>query len=122
VRGNLDGGRAEYSHDLFTEFALEFVRTNRNQPFFLYLAWCTPHVRFEVPDLGPYAAGKWGSAGAEVYAAMVTRMDRDIGRLVASSTNYLEDDTLFFVRQRRTVSVGGSLTAICRSAVRRRTV
>jgi len=39
IEGNLDGKKQVYSHDLFTEKALDFVRRNRGGPFFLYLAY-----------------------------------------------------------------------------------
>lgn len=90
--GNLAGGKREYSHDLIAERALDFVRRSKDQPFFLYLALTIPHAnneagRFlgdgmEVPDYGPYAAENWPST-EKGFAAMVTRMDADIGRLMA---------------------------------------
>ena len=90
--GNLAGVKREYSPDLIAERALEFVRNSKDQPFFLYLALTIPHAndeagRFlgdgmEVPDYGPYAAENWPTT-EKGFAAMVTRMDRDIGRLMA---------------------------------------
>ena len=85
-----------YSHDLFEHEALNFVRTNRDQPFFLYLPFIIPHVALQVPDdsLAEYR-GKWddppytGGKGYRphphpraAYAAMVTRLDRTVGRIV----------------------------------------
>ncbi len=91
LRGNLAGLKREYSHDLIAERALEFVRKSKDQPFFLYLALTIPHAndeagRFlgdgmEVPDYGPYAGENWPTT-EKGFAAMVTRMDRDIGRLM----------------------------------------
>jgi arylsulfatase A-like enzyme len=75
------GGKS-YSHDLMAEDALAFVRRNRERPFFLYLAFTIPHQKLQVPDLGPYADEKWPDNLKKV-AAMITRMDRDIGRLMA---------------------------------------
>ena len=34
---NTNGQRKQYSHDLFTDFALNFIRRHKNRPFFLYL-------------------------------------------------------------------------------------
>ena len=90
--GNLDGGRKEYSHDLFTREALSFVQRHKSQPFFLYLAYTIPHANnelgaktgdgMEVPDYGPYADRNW--PGPEKgKAAMIARMDGDVGRLMA---------------------------------------
>lgn len=80
--------RAEYSHDLFTDEALRFVERYRDRPFFLYLAYTIPHANneagsrgMEVPDLGEYAERDWPPA-QKAHAAMISRMDRDIGRLL----------------------------------------
>ncbi|MCI0697488.1 sulfatase-like hydrolase/transferase [candidate division KSB1 bacterium] len=71
-----------YSHDLITEETLKWVRENAAQPFFLYLAFTIPHAQYEVPDLGIYADRSWPEAEKRI-AAMVTRMDQSIGRLLA---------------------------------------
>lgn len=85
-----------YSHDLFEHEALQFVRTNRDRPFFLYLPFIIPHVALQVPEDSlaeyrgkwndpPYTGGKGYRPHAHpraAYAAMVTRMDRTVGRIV----------------------------------------
>jgi len=86
----LDG--KTYSHDLFTARALDFVKRHKSEPFFLYLAYTTPHANnelgrekgdgMEVPDYGPYAGESWPSQ-EKGRAAMITRMDTDIGKLMA---------------------------------------
>ena len=78
--GNRDGRQAHYTHDMFTDFALRFIRKNKRGPFFLYLAWTIPHAKFEIPDIEPFANKPW-TQQEKVYAAMLTRMDRDMGRL-----------------------------------------
>jgi arylsulfatase A-like enzyme len=80
------------SHDLFTAEALEFVRRERAAPFFLYLAYTIPHANnelarktgngVEVPEDAPYTHERW-SPQQRNYAAMVTRLDRDVGSLLA---------------------------------------
>ena len=100
----------EYSADLIGEQALEFIRANREDPFFLYWPTTVPHLALQVPDdsLEEYV-GKWddppypGGKGylphfkpKAAYAAMITRMDRDIGRamdLVAELG--LDEETIF---------------------------
>ncbi len=82
--------RVDYSHDLFAKEALGFVRNNKNGPFFLYLALTIPHANneaarmrgngAEVPDFGPYADRNWPDQD-KGQAAMISRMDRDIGQL-----------------------------------------
>lgn len=88
---NAAGKEGKYSHDLFTAFALEFVRQQREKPFFLYLAWTTPHGKYQVPSVEPYADQKW-EQDYKVHAAMVTRMDRDVGRLMALLKELKIDD------------------------------
>jgi arylsulfatase A-like enzyme/acetyl esterase/lipase len=80
------GGKA-YSHDLMTEEALKFVSDNAStdsaqvKPFFLYLAYTIPHTNYQVPDLGVYADKDWPEKFKK-HAAMTSRMDRDVGRLM----------------------------------------
>jgi|GEM_PF-499831 len=74
----LDG--MTYTHDLFTREALTLIRKNKSRPFFLYLAYTIPHAALQVPDLEPYGGRAW-SEDKKRYAAMITRMDRDIGTI-----------------------------------------
>lgn len=76
----LDG--KQYSHDLMAAEALQFVRNHQSKPFFLYLAFTIPHAQLQVPDLAPYADRDW-PPNLKTLAAMVTRMDRDIGKVMA---------------------------------------
>ncbi len=83
--------RVDYSHDLFTEEALAFIDRNAGGPFFLYLAYTIPHANnesrhgglhgMEVPDYGVYADMEWAEAHKGT-AAMISRLDRDVGRLL----------------------------------------
>lgn len=94
--GNVEGAgystnRVAYAGDLFAADAREFIERNRERPFFLFYSLTTPHANNErsrvlgdgneVPDLGPYANKPWNHA-TKAHAAMVTRMDRDIGALL----------------------------------------
>ena len=86
--GGVATKRVEYSHDLFAEEALSFVEKNKGNPFFLYLALTIPHANneaankgMEVPSLEPYADKDWPEPH-KGHAAMITRMDSDIGRLM----------------------------------------
>ena len=83
--------RVDYSHDLIAQEALDFVERNRDRPFFLYLALTIPHANNEgtratghgqeVPDYGIYRDKPWSDQD-KGQAAMITRMDRDVGRLL----------------------------------------
>lgn len=79
--GNKEGGK-QYSHDFFTDFALEFIQRHRERPFFLYLPYCVPHAKYQMPpDDLRYADTDW-SRNERSHAEMVTRLDRDVGRLL----------------------------------------
>jgi arylsulfatase A-like enzyme len=90
-----------YSDDLFTKEALAFVEQNQDKPFFLYLAYTVPHANneagqngMEVPSLGQYADKDWPPP-QKGHAAMITRMDGDIGKLMAKLKELgIDDNTL----------------------------
>lgn len=82
IEANRDGGRAVYSADLFAEFSLDFIRRNQSNPFFLYVATTIPHKNFEVPELTPYADKPWPE-DAKAFAAMVTRLDTHVGKIMS---------------------------------------
>jgi arylsulfatase A-like enzyme len=95
--------RAQYSHDLFAARALEFVEQHRREPFCLYLAFTTPHANneaknkgMEVPSDEPYSREPWPEPQRN-HAAMITRMDADIGRLMAKLKELgLDESTVVF--------------------------
>jgi arylsulfatase A-like enzyme len=99
--GGVATKRVEYSHDLFAADALRFVEQNKNGPFFLYLALTIPHANneagnkgMEVPSLGLYADKDWPEP-QKAHAAMITRMDGDVGRLMTKlKALKLDKDTL----------------------------
>jgi len=93
--------RQEYSHDLVAGEALDFVEKNKNRLFFLYLALTIPHANneagkegMEVPSFEPYADRDWPQP-QKGHAAMITRMDRDIGRLMAKLKTLGLDENTF---------------------------
>ncbi len=72
----------KYSHDLLADEAITFIRTNKAQPFFLYLALTIPHAKLQVPDTQAYDAQSWPD-DLKKLASMITRMDKDIGRIMS---------------------------------------
>lgn len=86
-----------YSHDLIMEKAFEYIDKKGDKPFFMYLTPTIPHAELIVPEgemMGydgkfPETSfvNKGGSYGSQdqpraTYAAMVSRLDRDVQRLV----------------------------------------
>jgi arylsulfatase A len=86
----------QYAPDLIAAKALEFVDANRDRPFYLYFATTVPHLALQVPEDSlkeyagtfpetPYPGGRGYLPHRQpraAYAAMVTRMDREVGRLL----------------------------------------
>jgi arylsulfatase A-like enzyme len=86
--GNAQGQKREYAHDLFTKAATNVLRINSDRPFFLYLAYTIPHANNELKEKGmetptdaPYSREPWPQAEKN-KAAMITRLDRDVGALL----------------------------------------
>ena len=99
-----------FVNDLFTEEALGFIRRRKEGPFFLYLAYTSPHAELRVPEdsVAPYRGRfeetpfvnekadadwpradprKWSGYRSQpepraTYAGMVSRIDRDVGRVL----------------------------------------
>ena len=77
---HLDG--QTYSHDLLTQEALQFIGEQKDTNFFLYLPYTIPHTKFQVPELGKYADSTSWSDNQRKQAAMISRLDRDVGRIM----------------------------------------
>jgi len=80
--------RVEYSPDRITAEALAWIERQKDRPFFLYYAPTIPHANnegrnqgMEVPDLGDYANADWPQQ-QKAHAAMISRLDADVGRLL----------------------------------------
>jgi arylsulfatase A len=90
----------DYAPDRINEQVLNFVRSNKDRPFFLYYPTVIPHVALHVPDeeLQPYLKLGWTDppftrekgygytphfTPRAAYASMITRMDRYIGNLLS---------------------------------------
>jgi uncharacterized sulfatase len=90
-RGRVAVKRETYSHDVITEQALKFIRQHMQDPFLLHIHWTIPHANneggratgngMEVPDHGIYKDKEWPET-EKGFAAMISRMDRDVGRLI----------------------------------------
>jgi len=105
---NAGGRQGLYAPDLFTKAGLNYSRIhqpdpfNRYQPFFLELAYTTPHANNEaarrsgngmqVPSDAPYSAEPWPQPEKN-KAAMITRLDADIGALLEQLKKFKMDET-----------------------------
>ena len=110
---NNDKERKQYSHDLIAEQALDFIRRKRANPFFLYVPFTIPHFELLVPDDSfeeykgkfpeptPYVSSQRHYADQPApratLAAMITRMDRDVGRIFDLLGELeIDDNTIVF--------------------------
>lgn len=113
LRGNDRGKRTTYAHDVIAARALDFIRTNANRPFFCYVPFTLPHLAMLVPEdsmreyLGKIPEGKPFVDQEKhyadqphlraTYAGMVSRLDRDVGRILALLKELkLESNTIVF--------------------------
>ena len=121
---NRDGGRAVYAQDLFARVALDFIRRHQDRPFVLYGAFTLPHAEVTVPDdsLAKYR-GRWPEPkqfpGSKTYspqtqpravrAAMISRLDRDVGRIVdlVDELGLAEKTLIVFTSDNGPITAGG---------------
>jgi arylsulfatase A len=88
----LDG--KTYAQDLIQQDVEKWVQGNASKPFFLFYAITLPHGNFQIDDLGIYKDKPWTPL-QKTYAAMVTRLDSDVGRLLALLKSLkIDDNTL----------------------------
>ncbi|HTM47314.1 MAG TPA: arylsulfatase [Bryobacteraceae bacterium] len=97
LAGNRDGKRATYSHDIIASRSLDFIRTHKEGRFFLYVPFTIPHMEYlvppdsvdqyrsKLPEVAPIPPGHYAAQPypRAAYAGMVTRMDRDVGKIMA---------------------------------------
>jgi arylsulfatase A-like enzyme len=109
--------KKQHTHPVIFNAALDFVRQNKDKPFFLYLPVTVPHAELVAPteaSLKPFVDATGKSIFPEVpyvnknpngymsqpqpfanFAAMVTQLDSDMGRLMALLKELnLDDNTL----------------------------
>ena len=112
LEGNTNGKRVTYSHDVIARQALGFIERHKDHPFFCYVPFTIPHVELLVPedslaeyrgkfperpyrDLNNHYAPQDEPRAA--LAAMITRMDRDVGRILTLLKKLkLDENTLVF--------------------------
>jgi arylsulfatase A len=104
----LDG--KTYTADLIAEKGLDFIKANKDKPFFCYMPTTVPHASMHVPEdshkpwrekfpefekkIGRYSGPKVTNPIA-AFAGMVTRLDKSIGTLLALLKELkIDDNTL----------------------------
>jgi arylsulfatase A len=90
-----------YADTLFTTRTIDFINRHKGQPFFAYVPYVTPHGLIEAPaeDIAEHV-GKIEDADPSkpwkaTYAASMTRIDKEIGRILSTLDELkLADDTI----------------------------
>jgi len=92
-----------YSTHLITNHAVDFIRDNKNHPFFLYIAHEAVHSPFQAPDdpiqRGPGKTGNINKQSVkETYYRMMVEMDKGINevRETVRESEIAENTLIFF--------------------------
>ena len=73
----------DYLTDFFGDEARKFIKRQRANPFFLYLAFNAPHAPLQAPEADQQAIdADWISQDRRTYNAMVRAVDRNIGKVL----------------------------------------
>ena len=116
LEGNEGTGRGTFSHDVIADRAIEFMERNKDQPFLCYVPFTIPHSEYVAPDDEIYAGYEGTFDEIELsanrnrpdrlirpeqphatLAAMITRLDRDVGRMMQKLDELgLSDNTIVF--------------------------
>ncbi len=96
--------KVDYSDDLILAEGLKFMEQHKNGPFYLFYSSTLPHANdearpngMEIPSYGDYAKMDWPDA-EKGFAAMTTRFDDDVGKLLAKLKELgIENNTLVIV-------------------------
>lgn len=107
----------EYTQDLIVNKAVDFLKSNKDKPFFLYLPLTLPHAELKVPAellkkyqnpdgssvFGPETPfekkGNYDShpQPRAAFAAMVSKLDSDVGRILELVKQLgIDDNTYIF--------------------------
>lgn len=117
----------EYTPTLMQQEAVQFIKANQNNPFFLYYATPIPHVPLQAPKrwvdyyrqkLGsetPYLGDKGyfpHQHPRAAYAAMISYLDEQVGELIATlkSTGQYDNTLIIFTSDNGPTYAGGADT------------
>lgn len=84
-----------YLTDIFTREATDFIERNKARPFFLYLAYTTPHTPLQAASHYWTRTPSDGREIDRIYDAMLLSLDDGVGRILDKlEAEGLRDDTL----------------------------
>lgn len=84
--GVVGDGKGTFIEDLYTDKIIEFISKNKEKPFFVYFASTVPHGGrpggMRVPNIEGYDKLTNLTQREQVYCALLTRHDRNVGRII----------------------------------------
>lgn len=137
---NRNKGHKIYSQDLIHKKAMEFIKANKDKPFFAMLTYTIPHAELNLPhddiykmyensfEETPYISKvgyREGSGGYDTsmkprasFAAMITRLDKYVGEIMEQLKEMgIDDNTVvFFTSDNGPHDEGGADPAFFNSA------
>ncbi|MCA8987354.1 MAG: arylsulfatase [Planctomycetaceae bacterium] len=75
------GKGTSYAQNNIADETVRWISDHAEEPFFLFYSVTLPHGRYEIDDQGIYADKPWTETQKN-YAAMVSRLDSDVGRIL----------------------------------------
>ena len=96
-KGRLPIHTEGYMTHLITDASIEFIKQNKEQPFFLLVSHETPHFPFQGPGDQDKTidATNWTTPDAPTYVAMLEDLDTEVGRVLKTlEEQNLANDTL----------------------------
>lgn len=110
LEGNQNGGRNTYSQELIHQEALQFIRSNKDKPFFAMLTYTLPHAELNLPhdsiyhiyenmfEETPYSGGYHDSEKPRAsFAAMVSLLDKYVGEVMQELKELEIDDNTIII-------------------------
>ena len=79
--GVLETLEGAYGPDVYCDAIVDFMRRNRDNPFFVYFPMCLPHNPFEPTPDSPEWETERGKDHDRFFADMVTYIDKLVGRI-----------------------------------------
>ena len=134
IEANEGGRKGAYAQELFTDKAIEYIKKPHENPFFVFLAYSSPHAELDVPEkyssiyenqfeAEPYTGMSTGQPSDKyawyypahldnphaTFAGMVTALDAYVGRVITTlkAINKLENTLIIFTSDNGPHDEGG---------------
>ncbi len=84
ITENEQDAHVRHNTELSTDDAIAFIHREKDHRFFLFLGYDAPHEPYHIDDTSWYDDQKEWAADTKRYAALVSHMDYNIGRLLGA--------------------------------------